>query len=149
MKKIFSNPYLLFVSRLVIGFVFIYAGVEKISDPAGFSQSIANYKLLPIWMINFLAIILPWIELISGILLVFGISVRENSAIISALLSIFIIAVAISLFRGLSIDCGCFGKGSEIGWYKIGENLLMLVFSLALIAFDSHKFSLINNNNQN
>lgn len=142
MKKIFSNQYFLLLGRIFIAIVFIYAGAEKISDPAGFSQSIYNYRLIPNEIVNFLAISLPWIELISGILLFFGISVRENSAIIGTLLLVFIIAVAISMLRGLDIECGCFGKGSPVGWKKIGENLLMTIICLALLAFDSKLFTL-------
>lgn len=142
MKKLFSNQYFLLVSRIVIAFVFIYAGAEKISDPNSFSQAIYNYRIFPNEMINIFAIILPWIELISGILLLFGISVKENSAIIGTLLLIFIILIGISMIRGLDINCGCFGKGTPVGWRKIGENTLMLILALALIAFDSKKFSL-------
>ena len=51
----------------------------------------------------------------------FGISVKENSAILSGLLLVFIIAIAISLARGLNIDCGCFGTvgGTKVGIQKI------------------------------
>lgn len=142
MNKIFSNQYFLLLGRIFIATVFIYAGAEKISDPAGFSQSIYNYRLIPNEIVNLLAISLPWIELISGILLFFGISVRENSAIIGTLLLVFIIAVAISMLRGLDIDCGCFVKGSPVGWKKIGENLLMTIICLALLVFDSKLFTL-------
>lgn len=139
MKKIFSNEYFLFLARVTLALVFIYAGIEKISDPKNFSQAIYNYRLFPIEVINLFAITLPWIELISGILLLFGISVKENSAILSVLLSVFTIAVLISIIRGLNIDCGCFGKGTQVGWKKIGENLLLLILSLALTAFGSIK----------
>lgn len=142
MSKIFSNQYFLFVGRIFIAIVFIYAGAEKIADPAGFSKSIYNYRLLPIEIVNLMAISLPWIELISGVLLFFGISVKENSAIIGSLLIVFIIAVAISMVRGLDIDCGCFGKGNPVGWKKIGENILMTIICLALLAFDSKLFTL-------
>ena len=124
--KFLSNKYLLFIIRIVIAFIFIYAGAEKISNPDDFALSISNYRLLPISLLNFFAITLPWIEIISGILLLLGISVKENSAIILTMLSVFTIAIIISLFRGLSIDCGCFGKGTQIGLLKLGENLLMI-----------------------
>ncbi|MEP0862509.1 MAG: DoxX family membrane protein [Ignavibacterium sp.] len=142
MKKIFSNQYFLLFGRIVIAIVFIYAGAEKITDPKGFSQAIYNYKLLPIQTINFLAITLPWSEIISGILLLFGISVKENASIIASLLFVFIVAVALSLIRGLDIDCGCFGKGNPVGWKKLGENTLMLIICIALMAFDSKIFTL-------
>lgn len=140
--KILSNKYLLFIIRIVIAFIFIYAGAEKISNPDDFALSISNYRLLPNPSLNFFAITLPWIEIIAGILLLFGISVKENSAIIFVLLSVFTLAIIISLFRGLSIDCGCFGKGTQIGLLKLGENLLMITVSFLLMFFGSNYFAL-------
>lgn len=137
MKNLFSNKYLLLVVRIVLGLIFIYAGAEKISDPEAFAVSISNYRLFPVVTLNFFAITLPWIELVTGLLILFGIAVKENSSIIFLMLLVFTIAIVISLFRGLSIDCGCFGKGSQIGLLKLGENILMLVVSLLLIVFGS------------
>jgi len=129
---------------MFLGFIFIFAAITKVTDPEAFSQAIYNYKLIPDFLINFLAIIIPWIELAAGILLIFGISVKENSAIFSGLLIVFIIAIGISLARGLNIDCGCFGTidGSKVGLLKILENVGLLLLSLILIKFDSKYLSI-------
>jgi putative oxidoreductase len=144
MKKILTNKYFLLVCRIVIGFIFLYAGMEKISDPAGFAKAINNYKLLPFSLINIAALILPWIEVTTGILLIFGIRVKENAFIISSLLGIFIIAITISLFRGLNIDCGCFGtlSGTKIGIQKLIENILMFLLGILLVYFGGGSISL-------
>ena len=146
MKTILSNKYLQLIFRLIVALVFILAGIEKISDPSAFSISIENYKLFPLFTINVMAIILPWIELVAGILLLFGVMVKENSAIISVLLLLFTIAIIISLARGLNIDCGCFGTtlGTQIGLLKVGENLSLLIMSLVLMKYHSDSFSLPN-----
>jgi hypothetical protein len=75
---------------------------------------------------------------------VFGISVKENSAILSGLLLVFIIAIAISLVRGLNIDCGCFGTtgGTKVGIQKLLENFGLLLLGLILIKFGSKSPSL-------
>lgn len=142
MKKLFSNKYLLLIIRFSIGFIFIYAGAEKISTPNDFAISISNYRLFPVSVINLFAITLPWIEIVSGILLGFGVAVKENSTLIFSLLFVFTLAIVISLFRGLSIDCGCFGKGTQIGLMKLGENLLMIIGSFLLIVFGSNLLKL-------
>ena len=144
MIKLLNNPYFLFVSRCILAFIFIFSGIEKIADPAGFSESILNYKLLPESWVNLAGIILPWIELTAGLLLLFGISVKENAFIISSLLIIFIIAVGISIARGLNIDCGCFGTsgGTKVGFTKIGENILLLALGFVLMIYNSTLFSL-------
>lgn len=147
-NNILNNKYLLLTIRLFFGFVFIYASVTKISDPEGFAQAIYNYKLLPLFLVNILAIILPWIELTTGILLLFGVSVKENSVILNGLLVIFIVAIIISLFRGLDINCGCFGTvdGAKVGLQKILENIGLLILGFVLIKFDSDFLSLVNKN---
>ena len=86
MNNLLRNKYLLFLFRVIVGFVFIYAGIIKISDPAGFSDAINNYDLLPLSFVNFFAITLPWIEVVAGLFLLFGVSVKENSFIISVTL---------------------------------------------------------------
>lgn len=145
MIKLFSNKYLLFIFRIALAFIFIYAGAEKISDPEVFAISISNYRLLPVSIINIFAIVLPWIEFVSGILLLFGISVKDSSKIITTMLIVFTIAIVISLFRGLDIECGCFGKGMQIGITKLIENILMIAAGLTLITFGSDFLKLKSN----
>jgi len=144
MNKIISNKYFLLSLRIVLGFVFIFAAISKATEPEAFARAISNYKLLPLFSINILSIILPWIELCTGILLVFGISIKENSSILSGLLLIFIIAIAISLVRGLNIDCGCFGTvgGTKVGIQKILENIGLLILGMILTKFGSNSISL-------
>ena len=139
MKNVLNNKYLLFVLRAILAFVFIYAAILKIAEPGDFSQAIANYKILPDISINILGIILPWIEISAGILLLFGVSVKENSVIISGMLLVFIIAIGISLARGLNIDCGCFGTadGDQIGLIKLLQNIGLLAIGILLIIYNS------------
>ena len=151
MKKIFSNKYLLLLLRIFLSFIFIYAGIEKISNPGDFAQAIANYKMLPVSFVNIIALTLPWIEFISGILLLFGVSVKENSFIVTVLLGIFILAIAISLFRGLDISCGCFGTklGTKVGITKVLENVGLFFFGIILVIFGSDFLVLETNNKSN
>ena len=145
-----NNKYLLLLFRVIVGFVFIYAGILKISDPAGFSDAINNYDILPLSFVNFFAITLPWIEVVAGLFLLFGISVKENSFIISAMLVVFLLAIVISLGRGLNIECGCFGtsSGTKVGIIKLVENSILLIFSFVLIKFDSIFLSITSNKNK-
>jgi len=133
-----------------VGFVFIYAGILKISDPAGFSDAINNYDLLPLLFVNLFAITLPWIEVVAGLFLMFGISVKENSFIISVMLVVFLLAIVISLGRGLNIECGCFStsSGSKVGIIKLVENSTLLIFSFLLTKFNSVYLSLTSDENK-
>jgi putative oxidoreductase len=102
------GPWLAWAFRVGLGLVFIVASLDKIAHPEAFASSIANYHLVPLWGINPMAICLPWIELICGLLLVLGLQVRANLLVIWILLAIFIIAIGVALHSGYDISCGCF-----------------------------------------
>ncbi|MDD3557313.1 MAG: DoxX family membrane protein, partial [Melioribacteraceae bacterium] len=120
--------------------LFIFSGGTKISVPEEFAVSISNYRLLPIELVNFFAIIIPWIEIITGILLLFGFFVKENSFILTFLLGVFTIMVFIAMIRGLNIECGCFGTkgGQKVGLLKIFENLIYLVIGILIYKFSKY-----------
>ena len=98
---------------LIIGGVFIYAGVIKALDPVGFANDIDNYKSLP-WSIGVrLAFYLPWLEILSGLALIARRLYLGGLSILTALISIFIVATVAAKVRGLDITCGCFGHASK------------------------------------
>lgn len=107
------NRWFLLASRLIIGGVFIWAGALKIADPLDFAQSIKNYQFFPHDLTFFIAVILPWIEVICGGLLIIGAFKRSSAALISLLLLGFIGLVALALVRGIDTSCGCFGSLSR------------------------------------
>ncbi len=146
MNNSLSNKYLLFFSRILLAAVFIFSGIEKIFDPENFAQSIMNYKVFPLITINIIAITIPWIEFVAGILLLFGVKVRENSFILASLLFAFTLLVIIALIRGLNIECGCFGTAHSeiIGLQKIIENIVFILLSINLVKNNSFFLSLAN-----
>src|SRR5436309_244423 len=98
---------------LVVGGIFIYAGVLKVLDPVQFANDIDNYKTLP-WFISVrLAFYLPWLEIICGLALIFRFLYRGGLSILTALVLIFIGATIAAKVRGLDITCGCFGHASQ------------------------------------
>ncbi len=107
------NRWFLLASRIVVGAVFIWAGALKIGDPLDFALSIKNYQFFPHDLIFFIAVILPWLEVVCGGLLVIGIFKRSSAAILSLLLVGFIGLVAFALVRGIDTSCGCFGSFSR------------------------------------
>ncbi len=132
MNKYIGNKYFIVLCQLSVALVFIFAGAEKINNAESFAAAISNYRILPDFTINLIAITLPWIEFISGLLLLFNVNVRENIAILNTLLFLFIVMVTIAVIRNLNIECGCFGarNGQKVGLLKIGENILLFLAGL-------------------
>jgi len=111
----------------MLGGLFIFAGVEKILDPKQFAQSIIYYQVLPIWVINAMALILPWWEVAAGIAILTRSWRRVGAWLILLMLIVFTGAIASAVSRGLNISCGCFGKGSgSAGFPKLAENFAMI-----------------------
>ena len=116
--KWLAHPWLTIRVQIALGVIFVVAALPKIVDPPSFAHMIYNYKLIPWSLINPMALIMPWIELLSGLALILGIWKGTARTIIGALLLVFIIAIGINLARGNAIDCGCFdvsaaGKSTE------------------------------------
>lgn len=114
-----------------IGFIFIYAAIPKILRPDEFADGINNYRILPYFLVNLLAIGLPYVELLFGIFLFLGKRVKAASFGTTLLMIVFIIAVLSAWIRGIDITCGCFGSGGEIISYKeIVRDIVFLLMSL-------------------
>ena len=138
------NAYILPLARLILGGVFLFYSIGKIADPSAFAKEIGNYHILPLTFVNLLAIILPWFELVCGVLLVAGLKLRASAAIVGAMLVVFIVAILSAMSRGLNINCGCSTVNVEmVGWKKIGEDALWLACAVYVFLFPNGSFSLI------
>lgn len=119
-----------FLARMLLGGVFVYASADKILHPLAFAKSINNYQILPDNLINLTAIILPWLELILGSLLIFGVWLSGAVALTNLLLAAFFAALLLNLARGLNVDCGCFSTTATVNpstsWYVIRDTGFLL-----------------------
>ena len=105
------QPWITFLFRLILGGVLLVAGALKVTDPYSSATSVRAYQILPIDLANFLGFVLPFAEVAIGIFLIVGIWVRLGAIAGGALMVMFIIAIGQAWARGISLDCGCFGKG--------------------------------------
>jgi uncharacterized membrane protein YphA (DoxX/SURF4 family) len=127
------HRWLLLLFRVIVGGVFIWAGALKIADPLGFAQSIKNYQVVSPTLALLIAIVLPWVEVLSGALLIIGVLKRSSALLISLLLIGFIGLVALALARGIDTSCGCFGSLSRRADLSlILTDAVLLVFSLGV-----------------
>lgn len=133
-----------------LGAIFLYASYDKILHPGDFARIVYHYQVIgpsqhigP-WLANLLSVTLPWIEVVVGLMLLTGLWRREAALVSSALLVVFVGAVASALLRGIDIEnCGCFsvtGEGRAAGIKLILGDLAMLVGALVL-AFNEPRTS--------
>jgi len=122
------------ILRLVLGGIFILAGVPKILHPAAFAEALYNYQILPNIFVNIVAIVMPWVEVVVGGLLVAGVWMEGAILIYNFLVIAFSCALAFNLSRGLDINCGCFSPtgGDVINMGTILRDVLILCLSLYL-----------------
>jgi len=131
------------ISRLLIGGILIYASVNKISDPGGFARAIDNYHLIPFGIENSMAIVLPWVELIVGICLIFGIFIDGAAFLVMVMMIVFIVAITFAILSGYNIECGCGLKPGElVGIQKLIEDLTYLILAWMILKRPNNRFEL-------
>ncbi len=125
--------------RLVLGGVFVYAGVVKIYDPAGFLADIESYRLLPYFAAVATALYLPWLEVVAGAALWIRRAYRGSLAILLVLTFLFGVFITSAWIRGLDISCGCFGvtDTSEANYpWLLTRDVLILLGLACLVWFE-------------
>lgn len=99
------------LARLVVGGVWLVAGLLKIPDPTENVRAVRAYQLLPEALVPVVGHALPVLEILVGVCLLAGVLVRANAFLSAVLLLAFVVGISSAWARGLSIDCGCFGGG--------------------------------------
>lgn len=128
------------VSRCVLGAFFVWMGAVKALDPAGFLKQVHAYGMLESrWWLNLTAAVLPWMEILCGLLLVVGRWVRGSALVVAVMLAGFSVALAtraLALHAGgavpfcsIRFDCGC-GGGEVWICRKLVENAVLLAAAL-------------------
>lgn len=132
---------IIWLVRVLLGIIFIYASISKIRYPEAFAEAVFNYQILPHQLVNITAIILPWLELVTGVCLVVGKWVPGSLVIINGLMLIFMSALIFNLSRGLNIHCGCFSvevetiEGASMIWIVI-RDLIFFGAALFLLVYE-------------
>lgn len=121
------------VIRCVLGLLFIYASIDKIAYPYIFLKILYNYRIFPDIALSPITIILPWLELFTGICLVTGFFIEGAVLLANMLLSGFFLIILVDLIRGINVECGCFNLTADPSarnsmlWYLIRDVFLILM----------------------
>jgi len=144
MRKFLTNPYVVLAARVIVGGVFIYASLDKIQNPAAFSDAIDNYQFTPSELSNIFSLYVPILELVLGVMLISGIFLRGSTLISLGLMLFFILLMSRAVILGIDTHCGCFKAASNAGaqnyrqdmimriWEDVGYVVLLLIIQLHL-----------------
>ena len=129
------NPYLALVSRVVLGGVFIFAGIIKLPHINTLIGEIGKYNILPTSLATAYGYALPPLEIVLGILLFLGIFLRISASLSGLLVLSFIIAKLSALARGLDITiCPCFGPAVPLlAVHSLAIDFVLLILALHLL----------------
>jgi len=128
------------LARLVVGGVWVVAGVLKLPDPDENVRVVRAYRLLPEAVVPLVGHGLPILEILIGVCLLLGLLTRAAAAVSAVLLVAFIVGISSAWARGLSIECGPFGGGAgpaenaqaAYPW-EIARDVGLLLLSLWLV----------------
>jgi len=94
--------------RLVLGGLFLAAGLSKLGAPLQTLASIYAYQIvLPDWLASTIAAALPWMEILVGLAVLAGLWLPVALGWTAFMLVAFTALTAQAWWRELPIDCGC------------------------------------------
>ena len=136
-----------FISRIVVGVLFIFSGLIKINDPVGtaikleeyfqvFATDISEFFLVFIPYALFLAVFLSVLEVVLGMAVLLWYKMRITNWILLLLIIFFTILTFYSAYFNKVTDCGCFGDAIKLTpWESFTKDIVLLVLILVLFFF--------------
>jgi uncharacterized membrane protein YphA (DoxX/SURF4 family) len=144
-QAIFNNSWIELAARWILGLTFVYSSIPKILSPDDFARIVYGYDLFPHVLINLIAIIIPFLQLVAGLALIAGFYPRSAAIIINVMLLAFTAALMINIIRGHEFDCGCFSAGqsgyagsSEV---TVARDILYFLCGMLIILFEGNRRS--------
>lgn len=154
LRRVDATGVPLLIARLLLGGMFVVMGLNKVTDPVNFLKLIRQYNIasdaMP-WLLNLTAVLVPWIEILIGVLLILGIAIR-GSAVVAFLMLAFFTPIVIQraseiqaaeqvAFCSVVFDCGC-GAGEVNICFKIVENSVLTMLALVALFSSSRRWCL-------
>lgn len=116
------------IFHILISISLIYSGAIHAVQPYYFIHKIASYQLLPWWLVGVAGLILPYMQVVLGCSILLGVEAKASFVSASALFALFAVAQASVLWRGLQIECGCFGfVSSEVSLFTLSIPLMFFI----------------------
>ena len=135
LKRVGANRYVILVFRLILAGFFLTSAYGKLVDIERYSvDAVYNFGILPMFLARPFGLVMPFIELLCGLGLLFGVLTRLSALGIALMSLSFFIAKAIVLSQGRSIECGCFGAVIDtLASVTIFMDIPMMVLALVIM----------------
>lgn len=114
-------------ARWFCGATFLYASLDKLGAAEAFTHFVSGYAILPKDLVPLTAVVVPWLEFLTGIGLWVGFRWRGAVGVYCGLMSIYTLAIAVNLVLGIPTVCGCFSDAGEPAtWLTVLRDLALL-----------------------
>ncbi len=146
--------YLVNISRIVVGILFIISGFIKLNDPVGFSFKLEEYFSqgvldLPVFVPYALAISIFVVifEVLLGVILLLGFRVKFTVWSLLIMILGFTFLTFYSAYFNKVTDCGCFGDAIKLTpWESFTKDVILLILILILFFGRKHIAPLFRSN---
>jgi putative oxidoreductase len=134
--KLVGNRYLVMACRWILGLIFLLSAIGKLIDLQGSVDAVYGFNVFPLAFAHFAGLVVPFIELLMALALLFG-AVTRLAALGASIMSVafFLVKAHVLLIQGRQIDCGCFGAlMSTMASVTIYMDIPMLFMGLVIMA---------------
>lgn len=138
--------YLVWISRIIVGVLFIISGLIKLNDPVGFSFKLEEYFSQGVLDLPFLmpfalavSIIVVIVEVLLGVLLFIGFKPKLTVWSLLGMIVFFTFLTFYSAYFNKVTDCGCFGDAIKLTpWESFTKDIILLAFIGILVVGIKH-----------
>ena len=133
--------YLVQLSRIFVGVLFIISGFIKLNDPLGFSYKLQEYFGADVLNLEFLipyallfSVFVVVFEVVLGVFLLIGYLPKFTIYSLLAMIVFFTFLTFYSAYFDKVKDCGCFGDALKLTpWESFTKDVILLVLILVLV----------------
>ncbi len=133
---LFTSSDFLLYARLTVGGVFLVSAISKMMDKPGTEAGMARYVFLPRGSGKVITNYFPYLELVVGLLLLFGLLTRLAAVGAVGLFAVFTFFILYDLTHNRNVSCHCFGKLSDdkVTPMSVVRNVFLMALAVLLLA---------------
>ena len=131
------EPLIGLIFSMVLSYIFVVAAVHKWKDLGEFQETLANYQVIPTFLVKPFSFAMPMVELFAGVGILVPAITNLSALVIALLLLTYMTAMSLNLVKGRrSIDCGCGGgdQKQNISEWLVLRNAVLVFFAWCVMS---------------